>query len=106
MKEKNNKKSRTAYWQQHLADWRKSGLIQAEYCRRNQISVKTFSFYKYKLNKTEFVELPEILLDTPTKHTESSFEIQAGENIKIKLSSRVDKATLVNIIKSLKEIYA
>jgi len=26
------------YWGDHLLTWRKSGLTQAEYCRRNQLT--------------------------------------------------------------------
>jgi hypothetical protein len=36
------KTSRAAYWQKHISQWSKSGLTQAEYCRRNEISAAAF----------------------------------------------------------------
>ena len=45
------KTSRAAYWQKHISQWSKSGLTQAEYCRRNEISAAAFHWWKRHLRK-------------------------------------------------------
>ncbi len=41
------------YWGDHLLTWRKSGLTQAEYCRRNQLSTKCFTYWKSKTRRPD-----------------------------------------------------
>jgi hypothetical protein len=36
------------YWQKHVASWRESNLSQVEYCRLNDLSIKSFSYWKRK----------------------------------------------------------
>ena len=45
------KTSRAVYWQKHISQWSKSGLTQAEYCRRNEISAAAFHWWKRHLRK-------------------------------------------------------
>ena len=37
------------FWQKHLESWRKSGLTQSEYCRRQNLRYTTFRKWKEKL---------------------------------------------------------
>jgi hypothetical protein len=37
---------RDRLWEQHLRDWKSSGLSQAEYCRRNKVNPKSFLYWK------------------------------------------------------------
>ena len=46
-----NKLSRSArrrFWENHVAQFRATSLSQAEYCRRNKISLKSFQYWKRK----------------------------------------------------------
>ena len=40
---------RARYWQQLVSAWEKSGLSQAEFCRRRRIKAVTFGWWKRKL---------------------------------------------------------
>ena len=40
------KTSRAAFWRKHISQWSKSGLTQAEYCRRNEVSAAAFQWWK------------------------------------------------------------
>ncbi len=40
---------RTRYWQRHLDRWERSGLSQAEFCRRHGLKAVTFGWWKRKL---------------------------------------------------------
>jgi hypothetical protein len=45
------KTSRAVYWQKHISKWSKSGLTQAEYCRRNGLSAAAFHWWKGELRR-------------------------------------------------------
>ena len=40
---------RARYWQRLLAAWEKSGLSQAEFCRRRKVKAVNFGWWKRKL---------------------------------------------------------
>jgi hypothetical protein len=40
-----------SYWHDHLKSWEKSGLSQAEYCRRHDLKYCHFHYWKRKLRK-------------------------------------------------------
>ena len=50
------KTSRAAYWQKHISQWSKSGLTQAGYCRRNNLSAAAFHWWKGHLRKKAEVQ--------------------------------------------------
>jgi len=43
------KTSRRPFWQKHLRAWSQSGLTQADYCRRHQLSAPAFGWWKRQL---------------------------------------------------------
>jgi hypothetical protein len=45
------KTSRAAYWQEHISQWSKSGLTQAEYCRQNNLSAAAFHWWKREFRR-------------------------------------------------------
>jgi hypothetical protein len=42
---------RRAHWQALLATWRRSGLSQAEFCRRHELAPGTFAWWKHTLRR-------------------------------------------------------
>jgi len=40
---------RRAFWSQHIAGWKRSGLRLIDYCRNNQLNTSTFSYWRVKL---------------------------------------------------------
>jgi hypothetical protein len=44
---------RAEYWRGMIAAWARSGLSQAEYCRRQGIQAVTFSWWKRRLSQAE-----------------------------------------------------
>jgi uncharacterized protein with WD repeat len=53
---------RERFWDEHLREWRSSGLSQAQYCRENNLSSKTFAYWKRKKKaaggSVRLVEIP------------------------------------------------
>ncbi len=41
--------ARRRFWARHLQGWKRSGLSQAEYCRQQQLSAPTLSWWKRQL---------------------------------------------------------
>ncbi|WP_035240539.1 IS66 family insertion sequence element accessory protein TnpA, partial [Desulfobacter vibrioformis] len=41
------------FYQEHLNNWKNSGLSQAEYCRQNDLTRHRFGYWKRKLFKKE-----------------------------------------------------
>ena len=41
--------SRRPFWEKHLRAWSRSGLTQADYCRRHQLSAPAFGWWKRQL---------------------------------------------------------
>jgi hypothetical protein len=44
---------RAAYWQRLLAEWARSGLSQAEFCRRRGLKAVNLAWWKRRLRATE-----------------------------------------------------
>ena len=70
-------KQLTTFWQQHVIQWRSSGLTQAQYCKKHQLHPQRLSHHKRKLetkgeqpSKTGFIAVPiPKALPTPTSLT-------------------------------------
>ena len=41
--------TKVQYWQQHIIDWKKSGLTQATYCAQKDIKANTLHYWRKKL---------------------------------------------------------
>lgn len=45
--------SNTQKWLEHVEAWKKTSISQREYCRLNNLSVKSFSNWKLKLSRSQ-----------------------------------------------------
>jgi len=58
------------YWESHFKNWQASTLSQAQYCRQNELSSKSFTYWKGKLSRPDeeirFVPVP-FVADQPKK---------------------------------------
>ena len=101
------KTSRAAYWQKHIFQWSESGLTQAEYCRRNKLSVAAFNWWKRNLRKKskaqknssasmQFVEVHGV---SPAQVGRSeNYEILLSRGRAIKVSRNFDSDVLKRLI--------
>ena len=76
----------------HIKGWRKSGLSQIEYCRRNGVNHNTFSSWKRQQREnpeTEyFVELPKQF--PQPQQAEPLIEIRLDENFRLGLRFNIN----------------
>lgn len=104
------KTSRAVYWQEHTVQWSKSGLTQAEYCRRNKISVAAFNWWKQQFQKKsktkkdsstsmQFVEVH----DVPTSYAahDETYEIVLSRDRTIRVGHDFDSDVLKRLITML-----
>lgn len=102
-----DKKSRM--WQARVKAWRRSGLSQREYCRRNHLSSSQFSYWKKSLEPkvvqepSAFVPVP--LTMTPKMHkvngSGSGLTVRLANGIGIELSDEFNSATLAQAVVAL-----
>lgn len=64
MKESKDSAERRRFWEQHLRDWKSSGLSQAEYCRQHKVSLKSFLYWK---RKDKGMSAPVCLVEVPVQ---------------------------------------
>jgi len=96
--DKNNKKD--AFWQYHIKLWSDSGFSQAEYCRNNSLKIKSFGYYKSKLQRrnlpVEFVQISDAL--NPNL---PGLKLNIGSNLQIEIPDGFSRDTLEHTLKTL-----
>ena len=87
--------ARERYWLSHLAAQRESGLTQREYCRRSQLSLSTFGWWKRRLRTGATIEsspalIPVTIIDS--SGPEESMSRYSGLTIVTRGGYRVEVA--------------
>ena len=88
-------------WKEKIQNQRQSGLSMASWCKKNDISITTFYYWRDKLlpksvNRATFVELQ----DTQEAPEASGITIEC-QNFLIRLNKQFDPTTLQNCLKVL-----
>ena len=57
-----DRSAKRQFWQQHIEEWRGSGISQAAYCRHHDLKPHQFTYWKNRLSESDagvsFVQLP------------------------------------------------
>jgi hypothetical protein len=60
-------------WEQHIRNWKESGLAQSEYCRRHNLRENQFTYWKRKFQLAAVpISLVELQLDTALQNRNSA----------------------------------
>ena len=93
------------FWQQHIIDWQQSGLSQAEYTRRHDLTIKSFSYYKRRYGQTdESVQpstpamVPVVLKDNEHEPSQSGIRLVTPQGFRLELTSDFDQMTLRRLL--------
>lgn len=100
-------RAKLRFWQTHIRTWKKSGLSQNEYCRRNTLRSNQFCYWKKKLysdtaSPIKFVPIaiqPEQNSEEP-EHADSGLTI-SFDKISIKLKNDFNPLVLVKAVEAL-----
>jgi hypothetical protein len=60
---------RGRFWQRHLQRWKRSGLSQAQYCRRHHLSAPAFGWWKGRLSAPRIPGESGATKGTPRKNS-------------------------------------
>lgn len=95
--------SKREFWESHIENWARSGFSQAEYCRQNNLRIKSFGYWKRKLTKKncslELVQLtPEQILVSP------SLRLHVGSRYQIEIPDGFSHAALKNVLQVLRAL--
>ncbi len=93
-------------WQAHVRAWKKSGLSQNEYCRRNKLSCSQFCYWKKNLGQPQakpsvsFVPVPAHAPELPSSSAsdDSGLTIFLDNGIQIGLNNGFISATLSKVL--------
>ncbi len=97
-------RAKKRFWQTHMRAWKKSGLSQNEYCRRNKLRPNQFCYWKKKLigsNKDTSKFVPVIV---PTHKVDKHHNLgDSGltisfDKISIKLKNDFNPSALVKVV--------
>ena len=109
MTEKTWEKSRREkrrLWKAHIRAWRRSGLTQADYCRRNSLKDTQFTYWKTKFNKEKksdqicFVPVPVDHKQSVIDSGDAGLSVQLGK-IKIRIHNNFNPDCLVKVVSLL-----
>jgi hypothetical protein len=55
------------FWEKHLKGWQNSSLTQVDYCRQNNLAIKSFGYWKRRLNDlaAEEIRFVPVAFDPP-----------------------------------------
>lgn len=91
------------YWQIHIEQWSQSGLSQAAYCRKNNLKIKSFTYFKTRSNKknlpVQFVQIPIEQLQTP-----SFLKLNLGSSFQIEIPDGFSQSTLTQVLQVLEGV--
>ena len=95
--------SKAAFWRRHLAAWRDSGLSQAAYCRRQDVSLPCFGYWRGKLDTVPAPSaqalLPIVL--SGMSRSVDRIEVDLPNGLQVHLRVDMDTAQWVPMIRAL-----
>lgn len=100
-------KTKRQLWVFHIETWGKSNLTQAEYCRRNQLASKSFTYWKGKLKKektsSRFLPVPLKTMPFPIKEKRAhDLTLVFDDKFKIEVGDEFNASTLVRLVHALR----
>ncbi|WP_049770495.1 IS66 family insertion sequence element accessory protein TnpA [Desulforapulum autotrophicum] len=100
---------REQFWKSHIESWSPSGLSQAEYCRRNDLNIPRFRYWKHRFRKEnlplDFVQIPSVPVKSTRlfQHTGNpSLRIIMNSEFTIEVQDDFSPVVLEKVILTLK----
>lgn len=105
--EKNREKKK--YWRSHIGAWKKSGLSQIDYCKRNNLSRHRFTYWKNRDNKkpTPMTFIPVLSKASPPSFLSNNIaplKILIGDQYRIEIGDGFSPDTLTRLMDTLERM--
>jgi hypothetical protein len=102
-----SRSGRQHFWEKHITEWNTTGLSQAEYCRLNEISLKSFVYWKRKTVRSSasaLVELP-LFKSMPAPVLPQPFQLcLVVDRYRIEIGKGFDSEDLERVVRTLGHI--
>ena len=100
-----SRKEKYNFWKNHIHKWQQSDLSQSEYCRRNNLSVKTFGYRKRQRmgeSKQNQSFIPVTIQSEPVRAFDpgSSLQLLLRNGLKIEVTGDFNPCILQKLIKA------
>ncbi|MEN6440240.1 MAG: IS66 family insertion sequence element accessory protein TnpB [Syntrophobacter sp.] len=97
------------FWKKHIAQWGKSGLSQAEYCRQNKIGLKSFQYWK---RRSKCNSAPPALIEVPLPRpavaqllpANAHLCVVVGQQYRIEIFTGFESEDLERVVRVLRRI--
>lgn len=104
------RKKKRNHWRRHLQKWRESGLPQTQYCRKKNLSLKSFVYWKRTLAEKiapshRLVPVPVEQIFCPPAKTatpqSSGLTLVHNQTLRVEIAEEFNPATLGNLLRVL-----
>jgi hypothetical protein len=103
------KSEKRRFWEKHIEKWKGSGLSQVEYCRVNDVKIKSFRYWKRRVGRLGCaqalveVRLPKTLsIPIPPAHPQLCLVV--GQHYRIEICKGFDSEDLERVVRMLGRI--
>ena len=109
-KAKQTQEQKRAFWRTHITSWEKTDISQAEYCRQNGLSSRSFGYWKKrqgceKVNPVSFVPVPLAPpMDVGTKVGKAPLCIVLDDRYRIEVGDDFSPLTLQSLVYTLERM--
>jgi len=109
-KSKHTLEQKRTFWRTHITSWEKTDISQAEYCRRNGLSSRSFAYWKKrqgcaKVNSVSFVPVPLAPpMDVGTQVGRASLCIVLDDQYRIEVGDGFFPLTLQRLVHALERM--
>ena len=100
-----NRKEKQDFWKTHIESWQQSNLSQAEYCRRNNLSIKSFGYRKRRILRSPEQSLsfvPVTIQAEPV--TTFSLQLVLLNGLKIEVTDDFNPVLLKKLIRTAEAV--
>src|ERR1700757_3013139 len=102
------KSEKRRFWEKHIEKWKVSGHSQVEYCRLNDVNIKSFRYWKRRIGRLScapaLVELP-LLKSLPASVLPLSPQLcLVVERYRIEIGKGFDSEDLERVVRTLGRI--
>ena len=91
-----------AFWKTHVGAWEQSGIGQSEYCRRQELKIRVFGYWKRKLcrkvSDLTFVPVAIKATYTPRNQPGTALRLVIGNNYGIEVGDGFNPDTLRGVL--------
>lgn len=111
VKQKFCKSDKEHFWLNRIADWKASALSQQEYCRRNELALATFGYWRRKLKPEESkprfypLALPPMPITQQQGDADGKLRLVLGDDrFAIEVGNNFSEVALRRLVQALEQL--